>query len=166
MYSIYIHVHYMEKPCPSMLFLPGQTKPMENSRFQANDWRSDWSWDCILATSCPHRGTTIQHKNCFGYWLKKTECQAVSNQWLYTWYFNKWNAIITMIHQQWLFDNLLICHIGIQCNILHLWGILVCVCVSFTFWSNPSEPRKKPSYFPLYWLFNRDQQNWFITIPI
>ncbi len=29
-----------------------------------------------------------------------------------------------------------------------------------------NEPRKKPSYFPLYWLFNRDPYNWFIIIPI
>ena len=27
---------------------------------------------------------------------------------------------------------------------------------------SPDEPRKKPSYFPLYWLFNRDP----IIIPI
>ena len=25
--------------------------------------------------------------------------------------------------------------------------------------SHPCEPRKKPSYFPLYWLFNRDPCN-------
>ncbi len=24
---------------------------------------------------------------------------------------------------------------------------------------NPNEPRKKPSYFPLYWLLNRDPYN-------
>ena len=28
-----------------------------------------------------------------------------------------------------------------------------------------TEPRKNPSYFPLYWLFKRDPYNVFFTIP-
>ena len=121
-----------------MLF-PQRSKSLKNSRFQAKAWRSDWSWDCILATSCHIQARRSKH------WTVKDKCFGY-NSWNYQ---NvrrfQTNVVVYMILQCHGYHNcsmvvletsdMSIFYIGIQCNIVHL-SFNSC---GSTFWSNPSD---------------------------